>query len=127
MELPINAAVEQMMMQKGVQGVEITDKIGLCVTRRGDIPSISSGVLRSLSIHAASLSRDPTSEPPMVILETEKTCVDFTFFFGVVFQQTRFTKQNKKNYRKLIIKTQQDVTTAIHRSRRQAPQPPVPL
>ena len=73
MDVPINTAVEQMMMQKGVQGVEVTDKMGFCVSRRGDLPSASSGIIRSLAINAASLSRDLTADPPLIILETEKT------------------------------------------------------
>jgi len=94
--------------------VLLANSAGLCVAARGDLSANASGIVRALSLHAAAVASDP-SDSPVVIIETEKSCVAAHRFVLCVRTLPHFSQNMCRS--KLIIKTQKEVTTAIHRTR----------
>jgi len=92
MEKPILKVMDEIASIPNVVGAVVADKDGLCIAAQGSASKTSAGLLSSISIQANQLSTGASldSMSPVVIIETEDTCV--------------------------FVKTDSDVTTAIYKS-----------
>jgi len=78
MEKPILKQMDEIITSPNVVGALVADQDGLCISSQGiSSPKSTAGLIASLSMQANRLSTGATigSSSPVVVIETENTCV----------------------------------------------------